>query len=126
MAMPYGYAVWLCRMAMPYGYAVWLCRMAMPYGYAVWLCRMAMYCITESFACGTKSLMRGLMFEGIHLLFYIGVYTIQTRTIWRFTLMRNLIIGNMLSLGGERVLKFSELQLNDTPHTVYGFGGLKR
>ena len=40
---------------------------------AVWLCRMAMYCITESFACGTKSLMRGLMFEGIHLLFYIGV-----------------------------------------------------
>ena len=51
-------------MAMPYGYAVWL---------AVWLCRMAMYCITESFACGTKSLMRGLMFEGIHLLFYIGV-----------------------------------------------------
>jgi hypothetical protein len=24
--------------------------------------------------------------------------------------MRNLIIGNMLSLGGERVLKFSELQ----------------
>ena len=57
MAMPYGYAVWLCRMAMPYGYAVWLCRMAMPYGYAVWLCRMAMYCITESFACGTKSLM---------------------------------------------------------------------
>ena len=43
-----------------------------------------------------------------------------------FTLMRNLIIGNMLSLGGERVLKFSELQLNDTPHTAYGFGGLKR
>jgi hypothetical protein len=32
----------------------------------------------------------------------------------------------MLSLGGERVLKFSELQLNDTPHTAYGFGGLKR
>ena len=29
---------------------------------------MAMYCITESFACGTKSLMRGLMFESIHLL----------------------------------------------------------
>jgi hypothetical protein len=48
---------------------------------------------------------------------------------WRFTrdftLMRNLIIGNMLSLGGERVLKFSELQLNDTPHAAYGFGGLK-
>jgi hypothetical protein len=40
--------------------------------------------------------------------------------------MRNLIIGNMLSLGGERVLKFSELQLNDPPHTAYGFGGLKR
>jgi hypothetical protein len=73
MAMPYGYAVWLCRMAMPYGYAVWLYRMAMPYGYAVWLCRMAMYCIVESFACGTKSLMRGLMFESIHLLFCIGV-----------------------------------------------------
>ena len=34
-----------------------------------------MYCITESFACGTKSLMRGLMFESIHLLFYIGVNT---------------------------------------------------
>ena len=34
-----------------------------------------------------------------------------------------LIIGNMLSLGGERVLKFSELQLNDTPQTAYG--GLK-
>ena len=67
------FALWLCRMAMPYGYAVWLCRMAMPYGYVVWLCLMAMYCITESFACGTKSLMRGLMFEGIHLLFYIGV-----------------------------------------------------
>jgi hypothetical protein len=32
----------------------------------------------------------------------------------------------MLSLGGERVLKFSELQLNDTPHTAYGFGGLKQ
>jgi hypothetical protein len=31
------------------------------------LCCMAMYCITESFACGTKSLMRGLMFESIHL-----------------------------------------------------------
>ena len=62
--MPYGYAVWLCRMAMPYGYVVWLCRMAMPYGYVL---------LTESFACGTKSLMRGLMFEGIHLLFYIGV-----------------------------------------------------
>ena len=28
--------------------------------------------------------------------------------------LRNLIIGNMLSLGGERVLKFSELQLNLT------------
>ena len=41
--------------------------------FRLWLCRMAMYCITESFACGTKSLMRGLMFEGIHLLFYIGV-----------------------------------------------------
>ena len=40
--------------------------------------------------------------------------------------MRNLIIGNMLSLGGERVLKLSELQLNDTPYTAYGFGGLKR
>jgi hypothetical protein len=40
--------------------------------------------------------------------------------------MRNLIIGNMLSLGGERVLKFSELQLNDTPHTAYGFGGLNK
>ena len=26
---------------------------------------MAMYCITESFACGTKSLMRGLMFESM-------------------------------------------------------------
>ena len=36
--------------------------------------------------------------------------------------MRNLIVGNMLSLGGERVLKFSELQLNDTPHTAYGLG----
>ena len=33
--------------------------MAMPYGYC---------CITESFVCGTKSLMRGLMFESIHLL----------------------------------------------------------
>ena len=32
----------------------------------------------------------------------------------------------MLSLGGERVVKFSELQLNDTPHTAYGFGGLKQ
>jgi hypothetical protein len=40
--------------------------------------------------------------------------------------MRNLVIGNMLSLGGEKILKFSELQLNDTPHTAYGFGGLKR
>jgi hypothetical protein len=60
-------------MAMPYGCAVWLCRMAMPYGDAVWRCRMAMYCIIESFTCGTKSLMRGLMFESIHLLFYIGV-----------------------------------------------------
>jgi hypothetical protein len=30
----------------------------------------------------------------------------------------------MLSLGGERVLKFSELQLNDTPQTAYGFGHL--
>jgi hypothetical protein len=49
--------VWLCRMAMPY--------MAMPYGYVL--------CIIESFACGTKSLMRDLMFESIHLLFYIGV-----------------------------------------------------
>jgi hypothetical protein len=49
MAMPY--------MAMPY--------MAMPYGYVL--------CIIESFACGTKSLMRGLMFESIHLIFYIGV-----------------------------------------------------
>jgi hypothetical protein len=35
--------------------------------FRLWLCRMAMYCITESFACGTKSLMRGLMFESIHL-----------------------------------------------------------
>jgi hypothetical protein len=41
--------------------------------FRLWLCRMAMYCITESFACGTKSLMPGFMFEGIHLLFYIGV-----------------------------------------------------
>jgi hypothetical protein len=87
---------------------------------------MAMYCIIESFACGTESLMRGLIFESIHLLFYIGVWNIQTRTIWHFTLMRNLIIGNMLSLVRERVLKFSELQLKNTPHTAYGFGGLKR
>ena len=29
------------------------------------------YAYTESFACGTKSLMRGLMFETIHLLFYL-------------------------------------------------------
>jgi hypothetical protein len=60
---------------MPYGYAVWLYRMAMPYGYAVWLCRMAMYCIIESFTCGTKSLMRGLMFESIRLLFWSLKYT---------------------------------------------------
>ena len=45
------FRLWLCRMAMPYGYVVWLCRMAMPYGYVL---------LTESFACGTKSLMRGL------------------------------------------------------------------
>ena len=39
---------------------------------------------------------------------------------WRFALMRNLIISNMLSLGlgGDKVLKLlRRLQLNDTPHT---------
>jgi hypothetical protein len=31
-----------------------------------------------------------------------------------------------LALGAERRLKFSELQLNDTLQTAYGFGDLKR
>ena len=41
-------------------------------GYALWLYVLYnyMYCITESFVC---ELMRGLMFESIHLLFYNGV-----------------------------------------------------
>jgi hypothetical protein len=98
MTMPYGYAVWLCRMAMPYGYAVWLCRMAMPYGHAVWLCRMAMYCIIESIACGTKSLMRGLMFERMHLLFYIEL--LESKIYKHGRLYKN------------------GVQLNDTPHSA--------
>ena len=48
-------------------------------------------------------MMQGLMFESIHLLFYIQ--NIQTWAMvqkWRFALMRNLIISNMLSLGTWR------------------------
>jgi hypothetical protein len=35
--------------------------------------RLCQSMYTESFACGTKSLMRGLMFESIRILLYIGI-----------------------------------------------------
>ena len=36
--LPYGIAIWPCRMALPYGLAIRPCHMALPHGLAMWLC----------------------------------------------------------------------------------------